>query len=177
MLAQRYPEDYDGIVASAPAINWNEFIMNIYYPVLMMNTLNYYPPVCEFDAIQAAATAFCDPLDGVADGVVSNLYDCPFDPLSVVGTSFNCSALGTIRQITEAGVMIANATWQGSRSTNGSFLWYGLNYDTSLSGDGSVSGYALDTTTCSSNGTYAAAPSILVTQVAIPSLLFSSFHM
>jgi feruloyl esterase len=49
-------------------------------------------------------------------------------------------------------------------SSNGSFLWYGLNYDTSLSGDGSTSGYALDTTTCSSNGTCVAAPSSPVTQ-------------
>jgi hypothetical protein len=164
MLAQRYPDAYDGIAASAPAINWSEMILNIYYPLLMINTLNYYPPACEFDAIQAAATAFCDPFDGVTDGVVSSLYECPFDPLSIVGTSFNCSALGTIRQITEAGVMIANATWEGSRSSSGSFLWYGLNYDTSLSGDGSTSGYALDTTRCSSNGTCVAAPPSLVTQ-------------
>jgi hypothetical protein len=115
ILVQRYPDAYDGIAASAPAINRSEMIPNIYYPLLMMNTLNYYPPACEFDAIKAAATAFCDPLDGVTDGIVSNLYDCSFNSHPIVGTSFNCSALGTTRKITEVGVMITNATWESSR--------------------------------------------------------------
>jgi hypothetical protein len=39
-----------------------------------------------------------------------------------------------------------------------------MNYDSNLSGDGSISGYALDTTSCTANGTCSADPSLLGTQ-------------
>ncbi|ETS73335.1 hypothetical protein PFICI_14940 [Pestalotiopsis fici W106-1] len=164
MLAQRYPDAYDGIAASAPANNWDEFIMNIFYPTLIMQLRGEFPPPCEFDALRTAAVAFCDPLDGVTDGIVSTLYDCPFDPMSVVGQEIQCATFGNAtRQISETAALTANATWQGARSSNGSFLWYGVNYDADLSGDITNSGYALDTTSCTSNGTCTSAASILVT--------------
>lgn len=42
-LAQRYPSQYDGIIAGAPAIFWNEFIMQMYWPQAVMNELGWYP--------------------------------------------------------------------------------------------------------------------------------------
>jgi Tannase and feruloyl esterase len=164
MLAQRYPTAYNGIAASAPANNWDEFIMNIFYPTLIMQLLGEFPPPCEFDALRAAAIEFCDPLDGVTDGIVSSLYDCPFDPMSVVGKTISCATFGNAtRRISKAAAITANATWTGARSANGSFLWYGVNYDADLSGDLTNSGYALDATLCSSNGTCTGSPSYLVT--------------
>ncbi|RDW79376.1 carboxylic ester hydrolase-35 [Coleophoma cylindrospora] len=164
MVAQRYPDAYDGIAASAPAINWDELIMNLFYPTLIMNMAGKYPAGCEFDAIVAAATAYCDAADGVADGVVSTLYDCDFDPYSVVGQTINCSTTGTTRVVSETAALIANVTWEGSRSANGGFLWYGLNYDANLSGDGSISAGAMDTTSCTSNGTCTSNSWVLPTQ-------------
>lgn len=43
MLAQRYPDTFDGIVALAPAINWGQFIPAEYWPQQVMNRLGAYP--------------------------------------------------------------------------------------------------------------------------------------
>jgi hypothetical protein len=51
MLAQRYPEVYDGIVASAPAINWAEFLPALFYSQLVMNLMSKHPYGCELDAL------------------------------------------------------------------------------------------------------------------------------
>lgn len=39
MMAQQYPEHFDGIVAGAPAINWDKFIPSEYWPQLMAQLL------------------------------------------------------------------------------------------------------------------------------------------
>lgn len=39
MLAQRYPEQYDGILATAPAIQYNQIFMQWYWPQAVMNDL------------------------------------------------------------------------------------------------------------------------------------------
>ena len=55
MLAQRYPDAFDGIAASSPAINWGSFVLSDYWPSFVMRLLGEYPPACEFEAISAAA--------------------------------------------------------------------------------------------------------------------------
>jgi hypothetical protein len=43
MLAQRFPEAYDGIHACAPATHWNDFFAFTVWPQLIMEWLDYFP--------------------------------------------------------------------------------------------------------------------------------------
>ncbi|KAL1653757.1 hypothetical protein SLS61_003538 [Didymella pomorum] len=68
MLAQRYPDAYNGIAAAAPAIDWAHFIPATSWAQVIMPITGQYPTKCEIDALTDAAIAACDPLDGVTDG-------------------------------------------------------------------------------------------------------------
>ena len=81
MEAQRYPADYDGIIAGAPANYWTHLLTGAAWD--MVATLaepNAYIPESKLPAIEAAALDACDGLDGVKDGVIENPVQCHFDP-------------------------------------------------------------------------------------------------
>ena len=63
MEAQRYPEDYDGILAGDPANNWTPLIsLAVYHTqVLTVDPASYIPPA-KLPAITAAVNATCDEL-------------------------------------------------------------------------------------------------------------------
>lgn len=142
--AQRYPNDYNGILSAAPAINWQKFIPAELWPELVMKRSGDFLPQCKFAAFQAAAIKACDTVgDGVVDGVIGDPLACKFDPTSVVGTSTPC---GTI---TAQDAAIVAKIVAGPRTTSGDFLWYGLTWGTTFQG-------LANTTT--SGGTTVAAP-------------------
>jgi feruloyl esterase len=121
MEAQRYPQDYNGIVSGAPAINWNRFhIQHVWGPVVMNAADNPVAP-CKLAAATAAAIAACDTIDGVKDGVIEDPKRCTYDPKPLVGTS-----TGECGAFTEADVSVIRKLWEGPRRADGSFLWYGL---------------------------------------------------
>lgn len=39
MMAQRYPTQYNGILATASAFNWDKFIASEYWPQVVMHSL------------------------------------------------------------------------------------------------------------------------------------------
>jgi feruloyl esterase len=81
MEAQRYPEDYDGIIAGAPANYWTHLLSNAAWDNLaLLGDKDSYIPPKKLPAIQAAALAACDALDGVKDGVIEDPSRCHFDP-------------------------------------------------------------------------------------------------
>ena len=127
--AQRYPADYDGILAGAPAINWTKLHVEQMWGSVVMKDLNDYVPQCKFAAAQAAAVAACDAADGVKDGVIENPRACAFDPKQLVGTS-----AGACGEFTAADAEVIRRIWQGPRRQDGSFLWYGLQRGADFSG-------------------------------------------
>jgi feruloyl esterase len=152
--AQRYPDDYDGILSAAPAINWSRFIPAEFWPELVMLRDGDFLPQCKFDAFQAAAVAACDLAgDGVRDGVIGDPSRCRFDPRSLIGQATPC---GTITA-QDAGVVAK--ILGGPRGTSGESLWYGLTPGTSFAG---IAG------TTTANGTTTGAPfPIALTHIGI----------
>jgi len=121
MEAQRYPQDYDGVVSGAPAINWNRFHVQHLWGPVVMNATNNPLASCKLAAATAAAIGACDGIDGVQDGVIEDPKRCPYDPKALVGTSAeNCGAF------TEADANVIRKLWEGPRRDDGSFMWYGL---------------------------------------------------
>jgi feruloyl esterase len=119
--AQRYPQDYNGIVSGAPAVNWNRFhIQHLWGPVVMNTSGNAVAP-CKLAAATAAAIASCDGIDGVKDGVIEDPKRCTYDPKALVGTS-----AGDCGAFTEADAHVIRKLWEGPRREDGTFMWYGL---------------------------------------------------
>ncbi|KAK0365779.1 hypothetical protein LTR91_025880 [Friedmanniomyces endolithicus] len=131
MSAQRYPKNYDGIVATAPAINWATFVVAELWAHIVMRKVGYYPPNCEFEAIRQAAIKACDELDRVKDGVVAAPGLCTFDAKSIVGQTFDCD--GNAHKISAKAGEITNAIWEGP-VRNGKRAWYGLPHEAPLTG-------------------------------------------
>ncbi|MBM3734414.1 MAG: tannase/feruloyl esterase family alpha/beta hydrolase [Acidobacteria bacterium] len=81
MEAQRFPEDYDGIVAGAPANYWTRLLTSAAWGVkALLSEPASYISQAKLPAIQAAVRAACDANDGVKDGVLENPATCRFDP-------------------------------------------------------------------------------------------------
>ena len=79
--AQRYPADFDAIVAGAPAVNWMQLSgARMAINLQVHATTESYIPPSKYKAIHDAVLEACDTLDGVKDGVLEDPSRCHFDP-------------------------------------------------------------------------------------------------
>jgi feruloyl esterase len=79
--AQRYPDDFDGIISVAPSINWANHIFATFTAnaQALFNTPGASIPVSKVNTIAAAVMKQCDELDGVKDGVLNDPRVCTVD--------------------------------------------------------------------------------------------------
>ncbi len=172
-MAQDFPDDYDGILAGAPAIHWDRFQAGqIWYQVVQYRE-NGGPigggVAAVLNAKEALATskavAACDALDGVVDGVLTDPRVCEYsaaaDPTLTTST---CTASdATCLTSTEASAI--DLMWKGpvscsaghphascpvtdfaTRVLNGKGnkrLWYANTRGTSLNGLGGATPFAI----------------------------------
>jgi pimeloyl-ACP methyl ester carboxylesterase len=129
MAAQRFPEEYDGYVIAAPAINWDRFIPAELWPQIVMNQELGAPIApAKLNAFNAAAIAACDPQDGVADGVINDPRKCDYDPAASVCQSGSDPATC----LTSAEANVVRKILNGPTDQKGRRLWFGLEPGTPL---------------------------------------------
>jgi hypothetical protein len=153
-IAQTFPDDYDGILAGAPAINWSRFITAELYPqIVMLRDLGAAIPEPKLNAANAAASAAC----GGSDlGFLLDPLQCRYDPATdaaalCTGVAGNAGVIGTSADagtcLSAAEAAAINKIWYGQtvrgdapdpRVDNGSdptlpatHLWYGMPRGTS----------------------------------------------
>jgi pimeloyl-ACP methyl ester carboxylesterase len=135
--AQRYPEDYDGILALYPAIARDRYVPAQLWPQILMREANDFLPKDKREAATAAAIKACDGADGVIDGVIDDPTRCEYDPVALVGTKIGDSVFSA----TDAEVV--RGIWAGPKAHDGSSLWWGLTPGTDLSVLADTGGTAL----------------------------------
>jgi len=84
MEAQRYPEDYDGVLAGAPANYWTRLLtLAAADTQALTKDAASFIPAAKIPAIAAAVNAACDATDGVKDGILNDPRQCKFDPATI----------------------------------------------------------------------------------------------
>lgn len=138
MEAQRYPEDYDGILSACPAINFHKLVPASLWPQVVMNTMANFVSKAKLDAATSAAVRDGDARDGASDGVIDDPFRCDFDPARLVGT------MAGNEIFTEADAEVVRRVWEGPRRRDGSFLWHGLERGADLSVKAATGGSPLE---------------------------------
>jgi hypothetical protein len=121
MLAQRYPDDYDGIVAGAPANDWPGLMLDFIWNEQAMMKPGALIPADRAPAIQAEVNSQCDALDGVTDEVIGSPQACRFNPEKLLCSAAESSACLTAPQIAALG-----AIYQGMHSRDGTVSFPGF---------------------------------------------------
>ena len=92
--AQKFPADYDGIVAGAPANYWTHLMVGDLWPAhaALVNKEAYLDRP-KLELLAKTSMAACDKLDGLEDGSIENPLACKFDPTVLLckdGASDGC---------------------------------------------------------------------------------------
>jgi feruloyl esterase len=125
---QKYPEDFNGIIAGAPAHNF----VQLQVPDLLANQAALKNPEgnlgqAESQLLAGAAVKACDAKDGVSDGLISDPMGCEFDPASL-----QCTAGKTEQCLTAAQVERAKQSYGPRKSAGGMWLYPGPAYGSPL---------------------------------------------
>jgi feruloyl esterase len=109
--AQRYPDDYDGILAGAPA----NFITHLQAAQISFGLAAHVDPATRLDApinklpmLHKAVLDTCDAEDGVEDGLIENPAVCSFDPQQFACTGADSEMCLTAPQVQAVRRIYAN---------------------------------------------------------------------
>ena len=117
MMAQRYPELFDGIAAGAPSQFYPEILTWLAYSGKLQTPVQGQPAVlsaAKRQLLSRASHAACDAQDGLADGQITNPRVCNFNL-----TALRCTSGDTLNCLTEPEMNVAQAMYAGMRTSSG----------------------------------------------------------
>jgi feruloyl esterase len=120
--AQRYPADYDGIVAGAPAQPWTRLMLSMLWigTAALKDPASGLPPG-KLRLVHDSVLSACDALDGAVDGLLENPRRCRFDPAALL-----CKGPDSETCLTAAQVETVKKIYAPVRNKKGEKLYTGL---------------------------------------------------
>lgn len=114
MEAERFPGDYDGILAGAPAYAWSTLLASGVAAMQTLGDPRAYISDWKLKAIQKAALDACDTLDGVKDGIIGDPAKCHFDPQMLL-----CKGEESLDCLTQPQVDALKSLYSGAKDGQG----------------------------------------------------------
>jgi feruloyl esterase len=127
MEAQRYPADFDGIVAGAPAYNWTMGMG----ATMIQNMQTMYPDPKnlqeaivgpkEQELIASSYLNICDEQDGIKDGILNDPRQCLFDVATLL-----CKGEKKDSCLSQEQLIAVKTYYGGPKDSEGNSLYYGF---------------------------------------------------
>ena len=141
MAAQRFPADFDGIVAGAPSIFRAR---NFYHHLKLMQHVfrdgmaanpgwdsdgNGKPDsLAKIDMLHEAVLAGCDEIDGIRDGVIGDPRQCDFKPEEFLERHHCPGDVDGPQCFTSAQAGFVKHVYEGSSDSSGRLVYPGVNF-------------------------------------------------
>jgi len=118
--AQRYPDDFDGIIAGDPSLGISGTLSSIWRYQTLLADRAHYLPATKLTLLAQAVLAECDAKDGLVDGLIDDPRRCAFDPASL-----QCPGAEAPDCLTAAQVETVGRIYEGPTNSAGESLYPG----------------------------------------------------
>lgn len=114
--AQRFPSDFDGIIAVAPPVDLSAVYMAVAWGWRATHDQDGRPLFSQddFTRVTSAVVSKCDLDDGVNDGVIGDPLHCSFDP-----SALRCAAGQVSNCLSPLQIDALNRVYEGPRTSSG----------------------------------------------------------
>jgi feruloyl esterase len=120
--AQRYPADFDGIIAGCPTLNPVAEALHVAWSVQQTfgSDGQRVLKVEQLPLVHEAMLAACDARDGARDGIIADPGSCAFNPMTA-----RCKGRNTADCLSPAQAESVRGLYQGARTSRGDALYPG----------------------------------------------------
>jgi feruloyl esterase len=121
MEAQRFPDDFNGILAGAPANYWTHLLTAAIAGAQVLISPAGYISSFKLPAIHKAVLAACDAQDGVKDGIIDDPTRCHFDSSVLL-----CKGPDSLTCLTEPQIHSLSTLYTGAKDSRGNMVFPGF---------------------------------------------------